>query len=333
MRITTLRPALAIAGSLALAGATVAAESRGGERRASSAGSSVGSTAVSRPSSGSAPATTAAPRASAPAVRATAPASVPRASAPAVRATAPLRGAAADAPRRFASDQSPRTAPAGSTPVGTAVSRGGDSGGGSWGGGGNTTSAPSSPGGTETIQSTSGGRDRGSSRSSGRSATSRGGRSRGDHTAIGTATDRTHPPNNGGGGWGGGCCWDPDYWWGYGGVGLGYFYYDPYWWGPGWGDPYGYGMFGGGGGDGGYTSSVRRDAIGQLRLKMKPKEAQVYVDGALAGTVDDFDGTFERLDLVEGPHRIEVRLDGRTPRTFDVNIVADELTTLRGRID
>jgi hypothetical protein len=114
-------------------------------------------------------------------------------------------------------------------------------------------------------------------------------------------------------------------------VGLGYFYYDPFLWG----EPYGYGMFGGGygGGDGGYTSSVRQDEMGQLRLKMKPKDAQVYVDGALAGTVDDFDGTFERLDLPEGPHRVEVRLDGHKPLTFDVNIVPDQLTTLRGRID
>jgi hypothetical protein len=168
---------------------------------------------------------------------------------------------------------------------------------------------------------------------------SRGSRSRGDRSAIGTAQGRTHPPYTGGGGGGGGY-WDPGYWWNdphyywsYGGLGLGYFYYDPFMWGGGWGDPFG-GLFGGGyGGDGDYSSSVRRDAIGQLRLKMKPKDAQVYVDGALAGTVGDFDGTFERLDLVEGPHRVEVRLDGRKALTFDVNIVPDELTTLRGSFE
>jgi hypothetical protein len=56
------------------------------------------------------------------------------------------------------------------------------------------------------------------------------------------------------------------------------------------------------------------------------------VDGALAGKVDDFDGTFERLDLSEGPHRVELRLEGRAPLTFDVNIVGDELVTYRGQL-
>ena len=34
---------------------------------------------------------------------------------------------------------------------------------------------------------------------------------------------------------------------------------------------------------------------GSLRLKVKPREASVYVDGYFAGRVDDFDGMFQRL--------------------------------------
>lgn len=316
MRTTTFGSALAIS-SLMLASAALAADTRSGERHvASSPGRT---TAVSR-------ATASAPRASAPVVRA---------SMPAVRSSVPLRSPAAP-PARLASDQSPRTAPAGSEPIGSAVSRGGDSGGGSWGGSSGGSSTPSNPG-TETIQSSGGDRRSGSS---GRgNAVSRGGRSRGDRSAIGTAEGRTHPPFGGGGGGGG--YWDPGYWWnnpayyyGYSGFGLGYFYYDPMWWGAGWGggDPYGYGVYGGGGG-GGYESSVRRDAIGQLRLKIKPKDAQVFVDGALAGNVGDFDGTFERLDLPQGRYHVEVRLQGHKPLTYDVNIQADELTTLRGKFE
>jgi hypothetical protein len=315
MRSTMFRSAVALAGGLALAGASLTADGRSGAWHASSsAGASPSAGAASRGSASGGS------RASAPAARA---------SAPAARSRAPVsRAPSAGAPRtRFASDQgSPRTAPAGSEPVGTAVSRGGDSGG-SWGG---SSPTPSSAGGTETIQSTSGGHDRrASSGSSSRGkAVSGGGRSRGDRTAIGTAEPR--PPYGGGGGgsWGPGYGWDySDYYWGYGAVGLGYFYYDPFWMGSGWADPWGAGYYGG---SGGY--SVRQDAIGQLRLKVKPKEAQVYVDGALAGKVDDFDGTFERLDLSEGPHRVELRLEGRTPLTFDVNIIADELVTYRGQL-
>src|SRR6185369_3518149 len=46
---------------------------------------------------------------------------------------------------------------------------------------------------------------------------------------------------------------------------------------------------------------------GSLRLKVKPVDASVYVDGYYVGIVDDFDGIFQRLHLEAGPHRIEIR--------------------------
>lgn len=86
-------------------------------------------------------------------------------------------------------------------------------------------------------------------------------------------------------------------------VFLGYGYYDPFWWGgwgpawgPGWYGPYGPGYFGNG--------------AGSARLRVTPKQAEVYVDGYLAGTVDDFDGVFQRLDVPPGEHELTLYLDG-----------------------
>lgn len=47
-----------------------------------------------------------------------------------------------------------------------------------------------------------------------------------------------------------------------------------------------------------------------MRIEVKPKQARVYVDGYYAGTVDDFDGIFQRLDLTPGNHEIVVYLEG-----------------------
>jgi hypothetical protein len=115
----------------------------------------------------------------------------------------------------------------------------------------------------------------------------------------------------------------PDYYaWpsGFGGVGYygGYYggYYDPY-------DPW-YGSAGYQGYN--YASSYE----GSLRLKIKQRDAAVYVDGYYAGIVDDFDGFFQRLKLEGGPHRIEVRAAGYQTLTFDVQIRPDHLITYEG---
>lgn len=46
------------------------------------------------------------------------------------------------------------------------------------------------------------------------------------------------------------------------------------------------------------------------RIEVKPRDAQVYLDGYLVGMVDQFDGVFQRLDLPTGEHEIEVYLRG-----------------------
>lgn len=88
---------------------------------------------------------------------------------------------------------------------------------------------------------------------------------------------------------------------------AGYGFYDPFWsWGyPGWGYP-------GWGYPGWYGPSFA--GFGSARLQVTPREAEVYVDGYLAGTVDDFDGTFQRLSVAPGEHELTIYREGY--RTF-----------------
>lgn len=51
-------------------------------------------------------------------------------------------------------------------------------------------------------------------------------------------------------------------------------------------------------------------AEANLRIVVKPKEADVYVDGYFAGKVEDFDGTFQRLHVEAGQHELVIHLDG-----------------------
>src|SRR6187397_3172709 len=52
-----------------------------------------------------------------------------------------------------------------------------------------------------------------------------------------------------------------------------------------------------------------------VRILAAPRQADVFVDGSYAGTVDDFDGAFQRLRLRPGTHEIAVHLNGyRTVR-------------------
>jgi hypothetical protein len=51
-------------------------------------------------------------------------------------------------------------------------------------------------------------------------------------------------------------------------------------------------------------------AWSSARLEIKPRDAQVYVDGYFVGVVDEFDGVFQRLDLPAGEHEIAVYMPG-----------------------
>lgn len=121
--------------------------------------------------------------------------------------------------------------------------------------------------------------------------------------------------------------WMPSY-----GFGFGYFAYDPFLFGAGFYDPYssGYGSYGYGGGSGSYQ--VRYRDAGSLRLKVKPSDAQVYIDGYYVGVIDSFDGMFQRLNIDAGTHKVELRAEGYEPVQFEVMVPPGETITYKGEL-
>jgi PEGA domain len=80
-----------------------------------------------------------------------------------------------------------------------------------------------------------------------------------------------------------------------------FYFYDPFFWDAAWWGPWPYpgGYF-----RGGFVQE------GAARLQVTPRETEVYVDGYLAGTVDDFDGFAQRLYVTPGQHVIQLYLAG-----------------------
>ena len=115
---------------------------------------------------------------------------------------------------------------------------------------------------------------------------------------------------------------------GYGAFGLGYFYYDPYRWSGGYA-PGGYTTYG-------YSDAYRRPFstfdLGELRLDVSPRHAQVYMDGYYAGIVDDYDGAFQALKLEPGAHRIEITAPGYESLTFDVYLNPSQKIRYQGNL-
>jgi hypothetical protein len=73
--------------------------------------------------------------------------------------------------------------------------------------------------------------------------------------------------------------------------------------------------------------------IGGVQLDLEPRRAQVFVDGAYAGLVDEFRGYYQHLALPAGLHRIEVLTPGYVPLIFDVTVVPDRTITYRRSLD
>lgn len=125
---------------------------------------------------------------------------------------------------------------------------------------------------------------------------------------------------------------------GYGAFGLGYFYYNPYAWYPryyGYSGYSGYGYSGYGystyGSPGYYNNrSYSVFDIGELRLQVSPRYAQVFIDGYYAGEVDDYDGLFQGIKLESGSYHVELVAPGYETLAFDIRITPGQKITYRG---
>lgn len=114
------------------------------------------------------------------------------------------------------------------------------------------------------------------------------------------------------------------------GLGIGAYGYSRYGY-----SPYGYGYPGYYSGYSGYSSSYAgyvRGGHARLRILGAPRYAEVYVDGYYAGIVDDFDGTFQHLELEPGPHQIEIRAPGFAPIVFDMQAIDGRTITYRAQM-
>ena len=78
-------------------------------------------------------------------------------------------------------------------------------------------------------------------------------------------------------------------------------FYDPWYWSP---SPFWYPAAYA------YQSPYYYGGGASLRLQVSPRETEVFIDGYYAGTVDNFDGFFQRLNLEPGEHDLELYLPG-----------------------
>ena len=78
--------------------------------------------------------------------------------------------------------------------------------------------------------------------------------------------------------------------------------------------------------------STEYDDTGTVRLKVKPKHAEVFVDGYFVGRVDDFDGSFQSLRLEAGPAHLDVRAADFRNLSVDVMILPGRKLTYEAQM-
>lgn len=73
-------------------------------------------------------------------------------------------------------------------------------------------------------------------------------------------------------------------------------------------------------------------AQASIRLDVKPKDAQVFVDNRLHGVVRDFNGKNDRLFIFPGRHVIELRHPDYEPYSVDVNMLPEQDMRIKYRM-
>ena len=86
----------------------------------------------------------------------------------------------------------------------------------------------------------------------------------------------------------------------------------------------------------GRSRVLRHGGTGGIQLEIKgpnPKNADVYVDGGLAGVVDNFNGWYQSLRLRPGTYDIKVEAKGYRPLSFKVAISPGHTIVYRGDLE
>ena len=75
-------------------------------------------------------------------------------------------------------------------------------------------------------------------------------------------------------------------------------------------------------------------SLGQasIRTDVKPKDAQVYLDGRLVGTVRDYNGKNDRLFIFPGEHTLEFRHPNYETYTTQLRVMPDQDLRVRARM-
>jgi hypothetical protein len=125
--------------------------------------------------------------------------------------------------------------------------------------------------------------------------------------------------------------WYPWYSSGFGWGGLGYVAYDPFYSSYYYRYPYGYpyNLYNRAPSPYLYDDYEDDERLGSVRLRVEPKEARVYVNGALVGIVDDFNGLRDHLELPPGVHQIEIRAEGYETYAAEITVEPGKTTTQR----
>lgn len=71
---------------------------------------------------------------------------------------------------------------------------------------------------------------------------------------------------------------------------------------------------------------------GGVQLDFQPWSAEVYVDGARAGRVEQFRGYYQHLALPAGPHTIAIVAAGYEPFIFGVMVMPGKTLTYRATL-
>ena len=81
-------------------------------------------------------------------------------------------------------------------------------------------------------------------------------------------------------------------------------------------------------GDYGYEDNT--SAYGGVTFDIQPANASVYIDGKFVGTVAEFSPEQPPMSLVLGRHHVDIRMQGYQTLSFDVTVVAGEVTPFQG---